>query len=470
MTLNFNYSSDHWRVPPSSEHPFMTNIREAVMKYRIRSASYFNIPIKSSQAIHAQNPSPNTSLHAEFTLYVGFYNFGSPPIFAACRPRTLPNGKNGLDLYPNHIEVLLQDSFVPLRRFLNTTFPRYKMSVGDTVMYEWWTANGKTFAWTRLPTELKERIVQFCMHRSALPLISKRNMQKPRGAREVMAHFGQWAALLRVSHQVRAICLRLCFMGSSDLAFGKGLCISFDSINALKQCMRRLGKYSQLQEPRNGSITTDDKTAALARTYSRYPKIYPHLQRYATLSHGIRKLSLRLSFIEALHFFKVTAAGFAQYWRLAHYLDYNIFERLPRLNELRVYLPDASQELEDKVRQYGPRIFHDEPCPRILHRLIYERAAEVLAEYPFVTLHDFMDEVEELRYNTLRNEAIDSLKFNEKELEELYMEEGGGVELEDSVDPGIGKGDVEEVQQPIIHNDFWPPECKCEVPCRQVFR
>ena len=448
----------------------MTNIREAVMKYRIRSASHFNIPIKPSQAMHAQNPSPNTSFHTEFTLCVGFYNFGGAPIFAPCRPRTLPSGKNGIDVYPNHVEVLLQDKFVPLRRFLSTTFPKYKAPVGDTVMYEWWRANGKTFAWTRLPIELKERIAQFCMHRSALPLVSKRIMHKPRGAREVMAHFGQWSALLRVSHQVRAICLRLCFMGSSDLAFGKGLCIAAESIAALKQCIRRLGKFPQLRESCNGSIPTDDKTAALARTYSRYPKIYPHLQRYATLSHGIRKLSLRLSFMEALHFFRVAVAGFAQYWRPARYLDYDIIERLPRLNELRFYLPDASQDLEDKVRQYGPLIFHSEPCPRILHRLVYERAAEVLAKYPFVTLYGFMDEVEELRYNALRKEAIDSLKFNEKELEELYMEEGGGVELEDSVDPGVEKGDVEEVERTIIHNDLWPPECKCEVPCRRVFR
>lgn len=325
---------------------------------------------------------------------------------------------------------------------------------------------GETFNWMGLPTELKERVIQFCMHRSVLAPLPKRFIRKHRGAREVTGHFGQWAALLGVSRQVRAISLRLCFMGSSDLTYGKGLCIIAENMVVLKQFTRHLARFSQLLEPNNASIATDDKTSMLARTYRYHPKIYPHLQQYATLSHGIRKVSLQLSFLDAMHFFKVTKAGFAQY-RQPHHTDYDVFERLPNLNELRVQLPEADDNLTNHPRQHGPQIFHDEPCPRILHRLVYERAAEALAKYPFVTLHGFLDQAEELRYNTLRKEAMKGLKFSGKELQELYMEDGGGVELEESVWPVVDdKLDKEEPA--IVYDDFWPPKCRCEVLCRRV--
>ncbi|CAA9965366.1 hypothetical protein PTMSG1_08725 [Pyrenophora teres f. maculata] len=467
MNFNVNYSASDWQVPVSSEHPFVTHIRKVVLKYRIQSASQFNVPIEVAQAMHTRNPPLSSLFRPNVLLYVGFYSFGTTPIIALCRPRASEGGKKQPNMSPNNVEVLLQDKFVPLTRFLSTNFPKYKTPVGDEVMYQWWKANGKKFNWTGLPTELKERIVQFCMHRSALPPLSKRSVYKNRGPHEVTAHLGKWAALLRVSHQVRAISLRLCLTGSSDLRYGKGLCIVSGSTADFKNSIRRLSKFPQLLESDNASIATDEKTSMLIRTYKYFPRIYPHLQRFATLSHGIRKVSLQLSFMDALHFFKVETAGFAQYQQPYH-LDYEVFERLPYLNELRIYLPDTGDQLMDKPRQRGPLIFGDEPCPRILHCLIYERAAEVLAKYPFITLLGFMDEIEELRYNTLRKEGMNSLKFSEKELEEVYMEDGGGVELEESVWPGVGKEDVDQVDRAIVFDNFWPPQCKCEVLCRKI--
>ena len=200
------------------------------------------------------------------------------------RRKTLPQPRRG------------RDEVVPLERFLRTTFPMYKAPVGDEAMYQWWRANGKTFNWTDLPTELKERIIQFCMHRSVLAPLPRRFIRKHRSAHEVIGHFGHWAALLGVSHQVRAISLRLCFMGSSGLTYDKGLCIVAENMVVLKQSIRNLARFSQLLEPDNASIATDDKTSMLARTYRYHPKIYPHLQRYANISHGIRKISLPVSY------------------------------------------------------------------------------------------------------------------------------------------------------------------------------
>ncbi|RMZ72196.1 n-acetyltransferase 5 [Pyrenophora seminiperda CCB06] len=450
MDFEFSFTND-WQVSPSLEHSFVAHIREAVRKYRIRSASHFSIPIEVSQAIHPQSPSANT-----LAVYVGFYNFGTTPIFAVCQPRTLL--KRGTDIYPKHIEVLVQGKFVPLGRFISANFQKFNAPIACEVMYQWWRANGKTFQWTLLPTELKERIIYFCMHRSerALQRLSK-NGYKNGGLHEVHRHFGQWTALRRVSHQVRAISLRLCFMG---------LHIKAENTFVLKQSIRRLDGFSQLLEPNNASIATDEKTSMLAHTYQYHPKIYPHLDQYATLGHGIRKITFHVLFLEAFHFFKVKTAGFAQYWQ-PYYLTYEVFERLPRLNELNIYLPDSNDSLTDKSRQCGPQIFHDKPCPRILHRLIYERAANVLAKYSFATLHGFLDEAEELRYNTLRKKAIDGLRFSEDELEELYKEEGGGIELKESVLPGVER---KHTEQAIIYDDFWPPQCKCKAPCRSIFQ
>jgi hypothetical protein len=172
--------------------------------------------------------------------------------------------------------------------------------------------------------------------------------------------------------------------------------------------------------------------------------------------------------MDSLQFFKVTAGSFSQYWKSYH-LDYEVFERLPYLNELTIKLPDVKCFLEDNSKQ-PVRLFYGEPfnCPRILHRLIYERTAEVLAPFRDFKMHGFIDNEEEMRFFELLEHATRDLKMTTEELEELYREDMGGIALEQSVEPSVEKRDREIEERAIIQDDFWPPKCRCEVLCRKV--
>ncbi|KAI4637859.1 hypothetical protein J4E83_000677 [Alternaria metachromatica] len=471
MSVSINFSPSAWQDPPSVHHPFLTQIREAASKYRLQSASHFNIPIDVCQAAHASNPDLLADIDTDFMLYVGFHNFGTNPIFAVCRPKIARRGRDKGKFIRGAVQVWLRNKFVPLLRFFEAEFPPLDGPVADEIMYQWWNANGRTFNWTGLPTEVKERILMFCMHRSPpLPIQKKsrgRVRQVSKGAPEVVGQLGKWASLLTVSHQVRTISLRLCFAGSSDLEFGNGLCIVAESLYSFKRSIRRLAKHRQLTE--GDSIPTDDKSRELEILYNAFPQIYPHLDRFATFNHGIRKIYLQLSFIDGLNFFKVTAGSFAQHPK-PRLPNYEVFETLPHLNELIFKLPDATGYLEDDFRNQRVSIFYGEPfnCPRTLHRLIYESAAKVLAPYKAVKFHGFMDEDEEDRFLSLRNVAKNELIITTEELKELYKDEAGGIELGENVIPGVEKEHVYEEEREIIPDDFWPPKCRCEILCREV--
>ncbi|KAF1941270.1 hypothetical protein EJ02DRAFT_455336 [Clathrospora elynae] len=333
--------------------------------------------------------------------------------------------------------------------------------------------NCTPFNWTGLPTELKSRVIESCMGQSlSRGERTAKGSKRYRGAYEVTDRLGPWSSLLRVSHQVRAITLRLSFLGSSSMVFDKGLCICVSNPGKLHHCVKRLGNHLQMVQ--SNSMPVNKETASLARTYEHYPKIFPHLKQYATFGHGIQKIHLEMSFLDALHFFKVTVGGFKRFWR-PHWLDYGVFDRLPNLNQLIIELPDAQGRLVDEARQYGPTLFYEHPfpCPRILHRFVYEQAAEVLAHHKNVTLYGFIDELEKMRYTALRKAAVEAVKLNSKELGELYEEDGGGIELEESVVPGLGVQKTEETKIAVqyaegIQEHFWPPKCRCEVLCKTV--
>jgi hypothetical protein len=296
--------------------------------------------------------------------------------------------------------------------------------------------NCKMFNWTGLPTKLKERVILLCMHEPLKSTPSKRRRQG-RETSEVIDQFGSWKSLLWVSHQVRALALRLRFIGSSYLALGAGLCLDVTPYLGFNSCVRRLGEHYQMTDA-NG-VPTNDKTLALAKTYKQFPNIYPQLEQYAIFRHGIRKICMQMDFLNYFHFFKVTAGNFEQYWK--PYLDYEGFDMLPHLKELIILLPDLRGRLEDTLPQNGPRLFYNYPfaCPRILGRLIYEQAAEMLVHRDKVSMHGFIDELQGMRFYALRKKAIENLKFTSQELEELYAQDGGGIELEDSVIPGVEK-------------------------------
>ena len=471
MSISINFPPCAWQDPPSVHHPFLHQIREAALKYRLQSAAHYNIPIDVCQATHASNPDRLADISEDFMLYVGFYNFGTNPVFAVCRPKIAKRRRDKGKIIKGAAQVWIRNKFVPVARFFDAEFPPIDGPVSDEIMFQWWHANGHSFNWTGLPTEVKERILMFCMHQSPPLPIQKKHRGRVRhvkqGAPEVVGQLGKWASLLTVSHQVRAISLRLCFAGSSDLEFNNGLCIVAESRFSFERSMRRLDKHRQLTG--TNSLPSDDKARALETLYKAFPKIYPHLDRFATFTHGIRKIYLELSFIHALCFFKVTAGSFAQHLR-PHDLSYEVFEKLPHLNEVIFKLPDASGYLEDNLRERPVSIFYGEPfnCPRTLHRLIYERAAEVLAPYDVVKFHGFMDEDEQIRFLKFRDAAKKELKITTEELGQLYKEDYGGVELEETVVPGLEKKEMYEKVREVIMDDFWPPKCRCEKSCREV--
>ncbi|KAI4653531.1 hypothetical protein J4E93_001297 [Alternaria ventricosa] len=471
MSFSINFSPSAWQDPPSLHHPFLIQIREAASKYRLQSAAHFNIPIDVCQATHDSNPDRFADIDGDFQICVGFYNFGTDPVFAVCRPKVAKRGRNKGKVVKGAVQVWMRTKFVPVGRFFEAEFSPLNGPVADEIMFQWWNANGRTFNWTGLPTEVKERVLMFCLHQSPpLPIQKKsrgRIRQVTQGAPEVIGQLGKWASLLTVSHQVRAISLRLCFAGNSDLEFGDGLCIVAESVLSFQRSIRRLDKHRQLTAV--NSLPSDEKARELETLYKAFPKLYPHLDRFATFSHGIRKIYLQLSFIDALCFFKVTAGSFAQHW-MPHKPNFEVLEKLPHLNELIFQLPDATGYLEDDLRKLPVSIFYGEPfnCPRTLHRLIYESAAEVLAPYKVVKLHGFMDEEEEIRFLSLRDFAKKDLKITTEELQELYEEDEGGIELEKNVIPGVKKEETYGEKQEIVPDEFWPPKCRCETPCREV--
>lgn len=313
------------------------------------------------------------------------------------------------------------------------------------------------FNWSGLPTELKEMIISNCVHqplehndkysRQHRYYHNRSKRDQARGMYQIVDKLSNWAALLGVSHQVRAITLRLCFTGSSEMNSDKGFNIYMQSRYDLLKTLDGLASFYCMVE--TGSLPRDDKTRALADCYNQYPKIYTHLYRYATFLHGIRRICLGFRFHDTMHFFKVTAGGFARHLN-PDSISYDIFEQLPHLKEIAVKLPAKPRTGWSNMRQPLPMLFHEDfPCPRTLHRLIYERIAEVLALYPDVRVHGFIDNEEEARY---------------KEYEELYAECGGGVELEEPVQPGFWSEETAMIIEEAA-DDFFPPDCKCAEKC-----
>jgi len=369
-----------------------------------------------------------------------------------------------------------------LEQFLSFTFPVIDTALQQDTLWHWWQNNGKMFNWARLPTELKEHVIEYCVHESHASGVysekltrfnqrykSHRRIRKP-GPQEIVQQLGDWFQLLYVSHQIRAITLRLCIFGGRGLAYANGLCLVSSSPRSFAACLNRLGDYYQMVE--ENSVPTTAEEEALSKCYGRFPRIYPELHRYATLRHGVQKISLGMDFHSFMHFFKVQAGGFQQLQKPRD-PTYEVFERMPHLNEIVIQLPLRPHGGWKNNPSAGrPPLFHyDKPCPRILHRLIYERAAEVLAPYEKVKLRNFIDGYERKRFLKAREQAIEAFNFTKVDLEKLYADDGGGVELgvterevglpakaKHEDDMGLGyAGDVQ--------GGFFPPLCYCDDHC-----
>jgi hypothetical protein len=358
--------------------------------------------------------------------------------------------------------------------------------VSEYTMRDYWDSNGKAFPWTRLPTELKEHVFQFCVCKS------NHNSKFPRpGAYEIVDQLGEWCGLLKVSRQVRALALRVVTV-HNDMYPG-GLCIVSNSLHAFQDSFNRLGWYFQVKE--DNSIPTDAWTEVLAKRYMDYPKQFPQLSRFALMRHGIRKLNIQFNWLDALYFFKVSIGSLDQ-WRPKSHITYEVFEKLPNLDGLRITLPNQWQNHEPVIRR-GPKLFREEdPCPRVLHRMIYESIATHLASYSDLSVTGFMDVDEGQLFSDHREAAILSLKMTVEESKELYAECGGGVQLDVGSDVEIeephestltvGKSTSWTLNwspSPLRHqtrfeepavlpedtDDIFPPRCFCDIPCSDAF-
>ncbi|KAJ4374213.1 hypothetical protein N0V83_002954 [Neocucurbitaria cava] len=473
----FNDSDKIWSTEHIEEHPFVQKIREGVLQYRLQSASHFEVQIDVHQTRSSAYAGRSTKLKPSFKIEILFHDFNARRLLRICRLKPQQGSCTIREDVVGNIQVRDDDRYISLYEFLDTHFPTWPQAVKAETLHAWWNENGKTFDWTGLPTELKERIIKFCMHRSLVTRHTYDIRYYPRkreprrsGPYEVADQLGRWSSLLGVSRQVRAITLRLCFVGHSRI-YCQGLSIRAYSRLGLKDIVKRLGACYQLLEP--NSLPLDDNARALAATHQKYPKIFPELRQYATLWHGVRRVSLQMDFLEYFHFFKVRVGGFEKFWRL-NYVDYEVFEQLPHLNEINIKLPRLSGRLEDKSTQPGPPLFYEDfVCPRVLDQFIYEQAAKILAPYRKVKMYGFIDNTEALRFKALLEDAIQTLKFTSQELRELYMEDGGGIVLEEIVIPGVHISETEDrqtsIQRPVEYQrEFWPPKCRCAVRCRKV--
>jgi hypothetical protein len=482
---SWDYTKTFEGPDESDEHPLMGNVRGSIMRYRQQSPAHFDLNINVKQAFRVEE----TALTRSSKLDVLFVNFQGTESYI-CRPKLRKNRRKTSLVPTQNVEIFdkTENRFILLDDFLDKAYPGQPDFVGIEQMQDWWAATGKGFNWTGLPTELKEQVIEHCIRQSSEPLETRRPGKRRNytygrfqtgGVYELANKLAEWKALPAVSHQVRAITLRLCFTGTSSLGKNGMWSISVSSPRALDRALQRLSRYYQLIEP--DSIPTDTKSRELADRYNQHPMIYPQLKQYATFRHGLRRVHLTLGFIDYFHFFKVTIGGFGRYLH-SDSISYEVFEQLPNLSEIIMQLPlKPRQGWKDLPSQVGPSIFHhDDPCPRRLHRVIYERMAELLTLYPDVKVTKFMDGNEEARYNTLRMVAVKERKWSMAAYQELYAECGGGIELEDPVQPGSWALETEEKPQvdaksvqarteTPIDRSFFPPNCQCEVNCQMVF-
>ncbi|KAH7078296.1 hypothetical protein FB567DRAFT_571898 [Paraphoma chrysanthemicola] len=446
---NFN---DNPQNATADEHPAIDIILKAILAFRLQTAAHFEIDISVyiNRIIPVDTETREGFLDPSLRVEVELGDF-TRRIPATFRPRFRKARGTGLPRPMNKIEVFENGRTTSVNNFLAKQFPIFPdRAVMDTTMQAWWNANGQRFGWADLPTEIKENVIRFCMHAPpAQDQYSARiNRHRNRFARlpgdqpgrepgiyEILDQFSNWASLLGVSHQVRAIALRLCLKGTSEMPRSKGFCLFANSYEKLDNALYRLGQYYQMIEP--NSLPIDDKSRALAQHYKHYPIIYPHLQKYATFAQGLQKVSLYMDFLSSMHFFKVTIGGFERYWWNGR-MTYEVFFQLPHLKEIEIRLPLQPRDgWNDYPAQRGPRLFYhvaNQACPRILHRVIYEQIAEVLALYPYVRVKNFGDDDEQARFYELRDEARKNVKFTRKDLDDLYAECGGGIQLDEPVE------------------------------------
>ena len=486
MSPNPNFRDEClWQVRPECEHPFLDVLRSAIDKYRLQSLRHYLLYIKVHQVVGKHVPIKQSRV---IKLSVGFYNYGQHPILRDCGP----------EFATGRIVVMCGKSHVLLEDFLAMQFPinEEPLDFGYRDMLDWWSENGKTFNWTGLPIEIKEHIIRNCMtgtpytptdmisisyegsSASARVLVSRFGTRAPRATRkelrgpyEITDKFNYSNSFLLTSHQVRCLALRMAFKGSSQFPHHEGLIINV--VSGFKFTKRIVTLGTHYQELLQNGALMDAKTTILAEAYKYHPRIYPNLAQYATFAHGIQKVAMNLDYREFYGFFKVTVGNFEDYYQYpSYYANYETLQQLPNLRTVAIVLPDLWYYWCRHPRMQPPLYYDEFECPRTLARYLYERVAETLTFVPNVEIYNLVDEDEQTRFKMLRAAAIKKA-MSEAELEELYKEDGGGIQLEEAVyhaPPPLVMRRMFPTSFTSIPGDnaFWPPKCRCPVRCYDV--
>lgn len=161
------------------------------MRYRLRSACHYDLPVEVYQT--ACQDDLSGKLTPDSTLKLVFHDHGRRTFCRVCRVNPNQTTRTTGEAQGINFQVSERQGFVSLDFFLQLRFPVHRRVLPAKAHSDWWDANGKSFNQAGLPTELKDKVVQACMHRY--------REDRP----------GEWSALLGVSVQVRSITLRRCF-------------------------------------------------------------------------------------------------------------------------------------------------------------------------------------------------------------------------------------------------------------------
>ncbi|KAF3050752.1 hypothetical protein E8E11_009162 [Didymella keratinophila] len=260
-TSNYLNGYEAAQIPRFDQSPPMDCLNEAVRQYGVQSPDHFELEVKARQANRPYGKSAKTnpkdnSLTMSFDVqFCGNTIEGPITVLAQCqlhRSGRRTRKKRWACLAVSHSGIS-----EALETFLAATFPVIDGPLRHDTLSLWWLVNEKSFNWTALPIELKERIIQHCMHQpSTYGVYSERlarfhrrhkpdhDIRRP-GPFELIEQLGDWLPLLSVSHQVRAVTLRLCISGGGTLPYPEGLCIPASSYRDLRERICRLRDHYQ---------------------------------------------------------------------------------------------------------------------------------------------------------------------------------------------------------------------------------
>ncbi|KAH7126706.1 hypothetical protein B0J11DRAFT_604516 [Dendryphion nanum] len=450
-----------WSHGDDREHYYIDTIRAGIDQYRSKSYVRFAQDLQVHQVRYHVCRSLITS---EFRLDVIFQD-GQAGLEGAhrrtCRARFERNENTG------EVEVLESNRWVSLDESLSMNYPTQAPAADPDNLRKWLAVNGKRLHWVGFPGELKENILAFCLlespgfaaYHSEHLFVRKSDQFHQHGPWEVTHQLGHWVALLAVSKEIRQITLELCLKHNNR--FPGGLMIASKTPGQLVSSIKRLSR---------AHIFIDKKLSyspALARQYLLHPKVYTELGNpYATYAHNIRKISFNFDFLSNMFFFGVTVAGLDR-CRPKDALTCTIFDRLPLLDGIRVSMPRDVRNVRHPVKLFD----EDLPCYRILHRYLYERLATVLAPYTHVTVTDFIDKEEEDRFLALLKLHRKSSLFTAAELEDMYADTSGGIEIDVPVSTLVRIQKDETYERDAFRLavqracQTYPPICRCQKKC-----